>query len=70
MGNLFLVKTHCNDDSCTTETRSRDKQPRNYEHIVEDYQLVVPVLYAHTQHGNCGLDVTYDEIPILDDNAN
>ena len=33
-------------------------------HIVaedlESYQLELPVLYAHTQHGGCGLNVEVD----------
>ena len=51
------VKARCHNDDCTIHSRGGSKA---YEGDVEDHQLVLVVLYGHTQHGSCGLDVEVD----------
>lgn len=61
MENWYSVKVMCGKANCPIGTgRSQAAGSREYVAEVEDYQLVLPVLYAHAQHGGCPLKMELD----------
>jgi hypothetical protein len=65
--NSFLVKAECAKPDCNVRSQKdrRLLEYRAYEGELEAHQLVLVPLYAHTQHGACGLKVTLDGASIL-----
>lgn len=66
--NTYSVKAECANEACNVrQVQDRTKREfRAYEaHELEAHQLVLLPLYAHTQHGACGLRVTLDGESLL-----
>lgn len=66
--NSYSVKAECSKADCQVrDHRDRNRlEARVYEgHDLAAHQLVLLPLYAHTQHGACGLDVELDGEPLL-----
>ena len=60
---MYYVEAACaSPDRCKAVAKG---QPAMYSAVVEDHQLVLVGLYAHAQHGNCGLDVTLNGEALL-----
>ncbi len=66
---MSLVKAECaRGEACTIRSQlDRSKlEFRSYEADgLEPHQMVLLPLYAHTQHGSCGLHVTVDGESLL-----
>lgn len=68
MESLYSVRAECAKPTCTVMNQNdRGKfEVKAYEgHELAAHQLVLIPLYAHTQHGSCGLNVTQDGVLLL-----
>ena len=61
MDNSYSVKATCANDDCTVH--KRPKKSKAYRGTVQPHQMLLVVLYGHTQHGGCGFNVEVDGEP-------
>ena len=58
MDNWYSVRAECAKDGC--KVKDKPEGHNAYEGDVEPHQMMLVVLYGHTQHGGCGLNVEID----------
>lgn len=65
---MYTVSAECDKPACNARNhKDRDvlEAKRYVGHDLAPHQLVLLPLYAHTQHGACGLKCRLDGEPIL-----